>query len=61
MRHVLRFEDGKSFELYRCPNCHCESKAYSISFPQQIISPLDNKNNKDKKTKRKRKQKRKGS
>lgn len=26
MKHLMRFESGKSFELHRCPKCYQESK-----------------------------------
>lgn len=36
MKHVLRFMNGKSFELYRCPRCSYESKATPYSFNKEI-------------------------
>lgn len=32
MVHLLRFEKGKSFELYRCPKCYQESKKIPLKF-----------------------------
>lgn len=36
MKHVLRFMDGKNYELYRCPNCSHETKAIPFSFHKEI-------------------------
>ena len=36
MRHVLRFMNGKNYELYRCPDCNYESKPTAYSFNVKI-------------------------
>lgn len=33
MKHIMRFDSGKSYELFRCPNCHYESKKTMLKFP----------------------------
>ena len=35
MRHVLRFMNGKNYELYRCPDCNYESKPTAYSFNEK--------------------------
>ena len=32
MKHVMRFENGKSYELYRCPKCWYETKKKPLFF-----------------------------
>lgn len=33
MKHVMRFDKGKSYELFQCPYCYWESKKTSLKFP----------------------------
>jgi len=36
MHHVLRFMNGRNYELYRCPCCYFESKPILYSLPDKI-------------------------
>lgn len=38
MRKVMRFENGKSYKLYRCPNCYRETKPKRFFFEHEEIS-----------------------
>lgn len=33
MKHIMRFENGKSYELFQCPHCYWESKKTTLKFP----------------------------
>lgn len=51
MEHLMRFENGKSYELYRCKNCYQESKKTILMFDKtkteqqnKSKSPFVNKN-----------------
>ena len=32
MKSVMRFEDGKSYRLYKCPKCYSETKTQTLYF-----------------------------
>lgn len=32
MKRVFRFQNGKSYKLYRCPRCHSETKPIPYFF-----------------------------
>lgn len=38
MKSVMRFEDGKSYRLYRCPKCYSETKPKRFTFDDEEIS-----------------------
>lgn len=38
MRRVYRFENEKSYRLFRCPNCYIETKPIPYSFYSYEIS-----------------------
>lgn len=54
MKSVMRFEDGKSYRLYRCPKCYSETKPKRFTFDDEEISK-NNTNKPIKKTKKKKK------
>ena len=35
MRYVMRFEAGKSMQLYRCPICYFETRAVPLIFDKR--------------------------
>ena len=49
MKSVMRFEDGKSYRLYRCPKCYSETKPKRFTFYDEEISKNNTKNNKSRK------------
>ena len=46
MKSVMRFEDGKSYRLYRCPKCYSETKPKRFTFDDEEISTNNTKTNK---------------
>ena len=42
----MRFEDGKSYRLYRCPKCYSETKPKRFTFDDEEISTNNTKTNK---------------
>ena len=46
MKSVMRFEDGKSYRLYRCPKCYSETKPKRFTFDDEEISKNNTKTNK---------------
>lgn len=50
MKSVMRFEDGKSYRLYRCPKCYSETKPKRFTFDNEEISKNNTKTNKSKKS-----------
>ena len=46
MGKTIRVENGKSFKLYKCPNCHHETKPISYFFEDEKISRNNTKTNK---------------
>ena len=42
----MRFEDGKSYRLYRCPKCYYETKPKRFTFDDEEISTNNTKTNK---------------
>lgn len=46
MKRVIRFEDGKSYRLYRCPKCYYETKPKRFTFDDKDISTNNTNNNK---------------
>ena len=32
MKRTLRFENGKAYRLFKCPNCYKETKPIPVSF-----------------------------
>ncbi len=46
MVRVFRFENGKSYTLYRCPKCYEETKQRPYSFIDYEISKKNTKTNK---------------
>lgn len=49
MKSVMRFEDGKSYRLYRCPKCYSETKPKRFTFDNEEISKNNTKTNKSRK------------
>ena len=49
MKSVMRFEDGKSYRLYRCPKCYSETKPKRFTFDDEEISKNNTKTNKSRK------------
>jgi len=49
MKSVMRFEDGKSYRLYRCPKCYSETKPKRFAFDDEEISTNNTKTNKSRK------------
>ena len=49
MKSVMRFEDGKSYRLYRCPKCYSETKPKLFTFDDEEISKNNTKTNKSRK------------
>lgn len=49
MKSVMRFEDGKSYRLYRCPKCYSETKPKRFTFDDEEISRNNTKTNKTRK------------
>lgn len=49
MKSVMRFEDGKSYKLYRCPKCYSETKPKRFTFDDEEISKNNTKTNKSRK------------
>lgn len=49
MKSVMRFEDGKSYRLYRCPKCYSETKPKRFTFGDEEISKNNTKTNKSRK------------
>lgn len=49
MKSVMRFEDGKSYRLYRCPKCYSETKPKRFTFDDEEISRNNTKTNKSRK------------
>ena len=49
MKSVMRFEDGKSYRLYRCPKCYSETKPKRFTFDDEEISKNNTKINKSRK------------
>lgn len=50
MKHLMRFESGKSFELHRCPKCYQESKKIPLKFDKtktEQREPLSNNKRRD--------------
>ena len=45
----MRFEDGKSYRLYRCPKCYSETKPKCFTFDDEEISTNNIKTNKSRK------------
>ena len=37
MKRVLRFENGKSYRLYKCPKCYMETKPIPYFFKDEQI------------------------
>ena len=50
MKKVMRFENGKSYKLYRCPKCYSETKPKRFFFKDKEISRNNVNNNKLKKS-----------
>lgn len=46
MKKVMRFENGKSYILYRCPKCYAETKAKRFFFNNEEISMKNTETNK---------------
>lgn len=46
MKSVIRFEDGKSYRLYKCPKCHSETKPKNFFFMNDKIIWKKNKTDK---------------
>ena len=38
MKSVMRFENGKSYSLYRCPKCYYETKKQPLIFNSKTKS-----------------------
>ena len=38
MKRTLRFENGKAYRLFKCPNCYMETKQLPVSFNVLEIS-----------------------
>lgn len=49
MKSVMRFEDGKSYRLYRCPKCYSETKPKRFTFDDEEISKNNTNTNKSRK------------
>lgn len=49
MKSVMRFEDGKSYRLYRCPKCYSETKPKRFTFDDEEISKNNTKTDKSRK------------
>jgi len=49
MKSVMRFEDGKSYRLYRCPKCYSETKPKRFTFDDEEISKNNTKTNNSRK------------
>lgn len=43
MKHIMRFENGKSYELFQCPHCYWESKKTTLKFPITKTEQLEKK------------------
>lgn len=51
MKHVMRFENGKSYELYRCPKCWYETKKKPLFFFDNLNTQQKKKWNKERRNK----------
>lgn len=48
MKRVMRFENGNSYELYRCPKCYAEIKPKHFFFKKEETSKRNTVMNKSK-------------
>lgn len=53
MKRVYRFENGKSYSLYKCPKCHTETKPQKHNFFNTEAIRQNNSKTTNKNTKRK--------
>lgn len=60
MKSVMRFEDGKSYRLYRCPKCYSETKHKRFIFEDEEISTNNANTNKSRKMVKKTNKKKRG-
>lgn len=56
----MRFEDGKSYRLYRCPKCYSETKHKRFIFEDEEISTNNANTNKSRKMVKKTNKKKRG-